>query len=211
MDITSEQIKSARERRMMTQQELADEVGVSLRTVGSWERGETVPRNRMGAVSEALGIEVEGERDFGPAAIRRRLGILAKQRREQLGLARIPFARHAGMHDQAVMQFEYAQRWPRTATLRKFENALGWKPFITEDILSSSRRASTIELADLDNPAVAQPRPGSIPLAGVSTADLLAELVRRNDAAVRAAAEPTQHLFDLAASDEHVEGEDDRD
>jgi len=211
MYITSEQIKSARERRQMTQQELADEVGVSLRTVGSWERGESIPRNRMGAIAEALGLEVEGERDFGPGAIRRRMGILAKQRREQLGLSRVAFAQHAGMHDQAVQQFEYAQRWPRTATLRKFEDALGWKPFITEDILNSSRRASTIELADLDNPSVVQPDPGSVPLAGVPTADLLAELVRRNDAARFALASPAQDHFDLAASDDHVEGEDDND
>jgi len=215
MYITSEQIKSARERRQMTQQELADEVGVSLRRVGSWERGESIPRNRMGAIAEALGLddEVKG-RDFGPEAIRRRLGQLAKQRREQLGLARIPFAKHAGMYEQAVMQFEFAQRWPRTATLRKLEDALGWKPFVTEDILSSSRRASTIELADLDNPGVVQPEPGSIPLAGVSTADLLAELVRRNNAQEKVVAEhadPAQHHYDLAASDDHVEGEDDND
>ena len=213
MYITSEQIKSARERRQMTQQELADEVGVSLRTVGSWERGETVPRNRMGAVAEALGIEVPGERDYGQQAIRRRVGILAKQRREQLGLSRIAFAQHAGMFDQAVMDFEFAKRWPRTATLRKFEAALGWKHGVTEQVLLSDRAASSIELEDLDNPAVIQPAGGSIALAGISTAELLAELVRRNSAQVKAAAAPAaeQHHFDLAASDDHVEGEDDND
>ena len=211
MRTTGDEIREARERLRITQADLAKRLGVSMRTVGSWERGESIPRNRMGAIAEALGLEIEGERDFGPAAIRRRMGILAKQRREQLGLSRIAFSQYAGMHDQAVQQFEFAQRWPRTATLRKFENALGWKPFITEDILNSSRRASTIELADLDNPSVVQPDPGSVPLAGVPTADLLAELVRRNDAARFALASPAQDHFDLAASDDHIEGEDDRD
>ena len=155
-------------------------------------------------------VESDG-RDYGQEAIKRRIGQLAKHRREQLGLSRIAFAEHAGMRDQAVLQFEFAQRWPRSATLRKFEDALGWKPFATEDILHSSRRASSIELSDLDNPAVVQPVSGSVPLAGVPTADLLAELVRRNDAARFALASPAQDHFDLAASDDHVEGEDDND
>jgi transcriptional regulator with XRE-family HTH domain len=212
MDITGEQIKASRERQRMTQQELADEVGVSLRTVGSWERGETVPRNRMGAIAEALDIQIPGERDYGQQAIRRRLGVLAKQRREQLGLSRIAFAKHAGTFDQAVMDFEFAKRWPRSVTLRKFEDALGWKRGVTEQLLMSGRRASAVELEDLDNPAVVQPVGGSIVLAGISTADLLAELVRRNEAQEKATPAPaTQNLFDLAASDDHVEGEDDRD
>jgi transcriptional regulator with XRE-family HTH domain len=212
MEITAEQIKAARERRQMTQQELADEVGVSLRTVGSWERGESVPRNRMAAVAEALDIDVAGgQRDFGPAAIRRRMGVLAKQRREQLGLSRVSFAKHAGMADQAVMDFEFAKRWPRTATLRKFEDALGWKPFITEDILGSSQRASTLELADLDNPEVIAPSGGSVPLRGIPTNELLAELGRRfQELQAQSAPVAAQPDYDLAASHnaEHLEDED---
>jgi hypothetical protein len=63
-------------------------------------------------------------------------------------------------------------------------------------------------LADLDNPAVVQPESGSVPLAGVPTADLLAELVRRNEAGLKALAAPAQHHFDLAASDSNLPGED---
>jgi transcriptional regulator with XRE-family HTH domain len=152
-------------------------------------------------------------RDYGQEAIRRRLGQLAKRRREQLGLTRVAFAQHAGMFDQAVQDFEFARRWPRTATLRKFEDALGWKPFITEDILGSSRRASSIELEDLDDVDVVAPERGSVPLRGVPTAELLAELGRRFarvEAAV-AHAEPVRADYDLASSDDHVEGEDERD
>lgn len=48
--MTGPEIKAARERAHMTQQELAEKVGVGLRTVGNWERGESVPKNRMAAI-----------------------------------------------------------------------------------------------------------------------------------------------------------------
>jgi len=228
MEITGEMIKASRERQRMTQQELADEVGVSLRTVGSWERGETVPRNRMGAVAEALDIPTGEERDYGQLAVRRRLGILAKQRREQLGLSRVAFAQHAGMHDQAVQQFEFAQRWPRTATLRKLETALGWKFGVTEDILTTRRAASSIKLEDLDDPAIERVGGGQAVLAHVPTQELLEELIfrlgelqrrgvmvpTREDLygnRLRSKSAPAASDFDLAASDDHVEGEDDND
>jgi DNA-binding transcriptional regulator YiaG len=41
MSITPDQIREARERSLMTQQQLADAVGVSRRTIVSWERGES--------------------------------------------------------------------------------------------------------------------------------------------------------------------------
>lgn len=51
------QIRAAREARGWTQQQLAKEVGVGGRTIGNWERGETVPKNRMGRLNEILGGE----------------------------------------------------------------------------------------------------------------------------------------------------------
>lgn len=58
-------IRRARERQRMTQQQLADAAGVSLRTVSNWELGHHVPRNRTGALEEILGISLGGE----PAAL----------------------------------------------------------------------------------------------------------------------------------------------
>lgn len=49
------QIRSAREARGWTQEQLAARIGVGGRTVGNWERGETVPKNRMGKLREVLG------------------------------------------------------------------------------------------------------------------------------------------------------------
>lgn len=48
-------IREARERAGLTQQQVAAEIGVSLRTVGNWERGETVPLNRFARLEAVLG------------------------------------------------------------------------------------------------------------------------------------------------------------
>jgi transcriptional regulator with XRE-family HTH domain len=52
--INGTEIRAARERAGLTQGELATRVGVSLRTVGNWERGETVPQNRASVVEQVL-------------------------------------------------------------------------------------------------------------------------------------------------------------
>src|SRR5262249_45421856 len=46
------QIKRARERRHITQQQLADIVGVDRKTVDNWENDRTYPRNRLGALHD---------------------------------------------------------------------------------------------------------------------------------------------------------------
>ena len=175
MGITAEQIKSARESRRMTQQELADAVGVSPLTVGSWERGESVPRNRMSAVVEALGTEIPGDRDYGQDAIKRRLGILGKERREQMGLGRIALKDFADLgSDSTVQQFEFSQRWPRQQTLRKLERALGWRYRIMDDLVKdATRAASSITLEELRKPAET---PAPRPLSTFSTPGILREL-----------------------------------
>lgn len=58
--ISGPAIRRARETYRMTQEELAVLLGVSARTVSNWERGSTVPRNRIGALSDALGVLPDG-------------------------------------------------------------------------------------------------------------------------------------------------------
>ena len=55
-----EQIRAARERRHLTQQQLADLIGVDRKTVDNWENRRTSPRNRMGAL-KAWAPELGGE------------------------------------------------------------------------------------------------------------------------------------------------------
>lgn len=51
-------IKHARELAGMTQEELAQQVGVVLRTVGNWERGATVPQRKLAKVGAVLGVNL---------------------------------------------------------------------------------------------------------------------------------------------------------
>jgi transcriptional regulator with XRE-family HTH domain len=52
-----DEIRDLREAAGLTQQELGAKVGVSLRTIGNWERGETVPRNKLGRLRRVLAGE----------------------------------------------------------------------------------------------------------------------------------------------------------
>lgn len=54
-------IKRARERLRWTQKKLADEVGVSQKTIDNWENGRTSPKSSIGALEQVLGIALDGE------------------------------------------------------------------------------------------------------------------------------------------------------
>jgi transcriptional regulator with XRE-family HTH domain len=55
--VDGDQIRARREARGWTQQQLAQEIGVGQRTVGNWERGETIPKNRLGRLRAVLDDE----------------------------------------------------------------------------------------------------------------------------------------------------------
>jgi DNA-binding transcriptional regulator YiaG len=219
-DITAEEIKTGRERQRMTQQQLADAVGVSLRTVSSWERGQSVPRNRAAVLADVLDLSIDRGPEFGQTALKKRIGALAKQRREELGLARVPFAKHIGLgSDKTLQDFEFGRRVPQGMSVRKIEKALGWKIGVVDELLEGpDRKASDITLEDLDEFEPGQP----MPLDRVPTSDLLAEVIRRLGALQSALGSPQpriedivgvsvpRDLYDLAASTnvEHLEDED---
>lgn len=52
--MTGDEIREARERAGLTQEQLAQRLGVTLRTVGNWERGATVPRNRLARLRDVF-------------------------------------------------------------------------------------------------------------------------------------------------------------
>lgn len=52
--LTGDQLRITREKAGLTQEALAQRVGVSMRSVGNWERGEGVPRSREQRVRDAL-------------------------------------------------------------------------------------------------------------------------------------------------------------
>lgn len=58
--ISGDHIRAAREAAGLTQQQLANALGVTLRTVGNWERGESVPRNREAKIRSILANHLPG-------------------------------------------------------------------------------------------------------------------------------------------------------
>jgi len=62
MSETAKNLKSRREKLGMSQAELAEKSGVSLRTIQGWERGKTSDLERFAAVLEALGCKPFGRR-----------------------------------------------------------------------------------------------------------------------------------------------------
>lgn len=51
-------IKRARERKHLTQQQLAGELGVATSSVANWERGQHFPLRKAGAIEAALDITI---------------------------------------------------------------------------------------------------------------------------------------------------------
>jgi len=54
-------IRRARQRKHMTQQQLASALGVDRWTVGAWESGKHFPSRYAGAIEEILGITIPAE------------------------------------------------------------------------------------------------------------------------------------------------------
>ena len=55
--MNGDKIRDEREARGWTQEQLAQRVGVGARTIGNWERGETVPKNRLGRLTRIFADE----------------------------------------------------------------------------------------------------------------------------------------------------------
>ena len=53
-------IKRARERKRWTQRQLADALGVNIKSIDNWESGRTRPRSSIGALEAVLGISFDG-------------------------------------------------------------------------------------------------------------------------------------------------------
>jgi DNA-binding XRE family transcriptional regulator len=231
--LNPDEIRSFRERWMMTREDLAEKVGVSVHTVTAWEKGTVaVPQGKVGLVRKALdmGEPVQSEApssgapvgfgpasrsEFGQAALLRQLGRLAKQRREEIGIGRVPLAKEAGMgSDKTIAEFEFGRRLMSGTNQRKLEKALGWRLGVIEDVMRMvNRKATSIEMEELDaeDSLFLAAQAGIKALSLVSNEDLIEELRRRlENAPAPMQQRDAQHMFGLAASTnaEHLEDED---
>lgn len=153
-------------------------------------------------------------REFGPEALLRQLGRLAKQRREEIGIGRVPFAKEAGLgSDKTIVDFEFGRRLMNGTNQRKVEKALGWRLGVIDDVMRMvDRKASDIRMEELDaEDSLYLAAQGGLGLALVSNEDLIEELKRRL-AKVPAPFQnrDPQNMYGLAAStnSEHLEDED---
>lgn len=168
-------------------------------------------------MSTVLGFEESmeqntGGREFGREAVLRRLGALARRRREELGLSRAAFVEQSGIRsDATIREFEFGNLAPRPLTLVKYEKALGWRQgAILEALSDEGRRASEIQMEELDEF-------DSVPAGGlsrISTPELLEELSKRLKELQATIGAPAQSLYGLAAmghKPEHLDEDGDDD
>lgn len=88
---------------------------------------------------------------WGEQALRARVGELARYRREERGLSRAQLATRVGISQkQTIQDFEAGERSPFPQTLRKIENGLEWKAGAIDDALRSGKRASDVQMDDMD-------------------------------------------------------------
>lgn len=171
MNITGEQIKEGRERLHLTQQELATQVGVSMRTVGNWERGESVPRSRMGAIRQALNLEEVNDS-------RSELGRLINEELEDSGRGPVQIV---GAWSPSAKRLFYWWKDGTSAPSRKYramlEDALGWRRGVVTDILDAPI-THTFTLSEVRDWS-AQPKPGLAKARDLTVDELLMELTRK--------------------------------
>lgn len=109
-ELTGEKIRRAREALRLTQKQLADELGVGLRTIGRWERDEAVPRSAVGALRRVLQIpdDDEGQTPYSGPPLRTasHAELLAEIAR------RLEAVRPSDTPDIPPGRY----RWPKTAT-----------------------------------------------------------------------------------------------
>jgi DNA-binding transcriptional regulator YiaG len=209
MSISGDEIRAARERAQMTQEELAERVGVKMRTIGNWERGVSVPRSRMAAVEEVLAgfRDVSVGMNSKQLAMLEHLGAMAARRRNMIGLAQDPFAAEIGVADQTVKKFERGKQKPQSRNAVKLEAGLGWRQGVIRESLELAElgRLSVADVDEeyLDGHSATNP---VVRASELSDAELLAEVIGRLQGwAARLGDDPVKvesadnEAFDLAA------------
>ena len=78
-------IKRARERKRMRQRELADALGVSVKTVDNWENDRTSTRSSIGALEEVLEVNLSADEEADRSPPPRLSEATRELMREELG------------------------------------------------------------------------------------------------------------------------------
>jgi DNA-binding transcriptional regulator YiaG len=135
------EFKAARERAHLTQQDVAEKVGVSLRTVGNWERGESIPRSRMAALVDVLGLDDPRDEMVS------HLGRLVRSERGRLGYKSAERAADAAgiKNYKTLAQFELGKTMPNSTNRALIEELLMWQDGALTDALSKTTEEVTLD------------------------------------------------------------------
>ena len=135
-NIFGERLKSLRKAADITQQELADRVGVHLQTVSKWERGITEPDMCMfGEIASALGVTIEelwgvpsAEESCGGVFDVAALGRAILSERRRAGESQSALAQALGVSAGAVSKWERGVVCPDFETLLALASHFGVVP-----------------------------------------------------------------------------------
>ena len=135
-NIFGERLKSLRKAADITQQELADRVGVHLQTVSKWERGITEPDMCMfGEIASALGVTIEelwgvpsAEESCGGVFDVAALGRAILSERRRAGESQSALAQALGVSAGAVSKWERGVVCPDFETLLALASHFGVAP-----------------------------------------------------------------------------------
>lgn len=136
-----EWIKINRENAKLSQQQLADKLGVSQPLVSHWESGGTQPTHEM---LEKLSAILEA--DIDEASFGMDLSEWLRNQRNKAGLTREEFAKKAGISPLTIYFIENGTtKSPQEATLRKLEKVLGKLPGSLSENVEEVREVGDFE------------------------------------------------------------------
>jgi transcriptional regulator with XRE-family HTH domain len=120
-------VGGARQELRLARSALADEMGISVNTVVSWELGYRVPRpQQLRRLAEVLKLDVESmlealpRRGSSPTA----LGHLIVSRQQQLGLRLADVADRAGTTEATVSRWVHGRNRPAATSLQRLADAI---------------------------------------------------------------------------------------
>jgi transcriptional regulator with XRE-family HTH domain len=133
-------IRANREKKSMSQQQLAERVGITQPIVSLWENGALNPNNDM---LEKLSAVLEA--DLDPSFINVDLGEWLLEQREKSGLTRDQLAEKAGISPLTIYFIEKGTtKSPQEATLKGLQKALGKLPAALSKDVEEAREAGAM-------------------------------------------------------------------
>jgi transcriptional regulator with XRE-family HTH domain len=145
--LTDSLLRRARLRRALTQQEVADRVGVTQPMISLWEQGKADPtEEQFDALEEHLGPLTESEDDDGGdeyAGSAGPFGAWLKRARETKKFSVPQLATKAGVTPAAIYNLESGRSGnPQEATRKALESALGKVP---DEVVEEAKREQEVE------------------------------------------------------------------